>query len=494
MRTLNLLNLRAGFATNSSSSHSVLLLRQRQHDEGPDREDYGWEDFTLASAAAKRHYLGSQLAQALGYSEWLGEDEAAGEARNRRALQLVDELLGPIGEAPYGVDHQSQWSFPLNWEGSDFDRRFIAELDAFLTRDDVLVLGGNDNSEGHPLLQAHPDNAWEGLPRYSGGFVARKDEQWGHWALFNRHTGMKMRVSFEDGTPLYSAAPELVDVKLTDACPFGCDFCYMDSRPEGKHAELSDVLLVAERLAEAQVFEVALGGGEPTLHPDFLEIVDAFRSRGVVPNFTTKNLAWLRDPKTVAFLKERIGSFAYSAQSAKEVEKLAALLEECEWKWDSWGTRNRPTVHVVMGTVPREEFVAILELVKEKGLGITLLGYKRVGRGSRPEHAYRRWWLKEASEHGPYRLGIDTALAAESRSQLAKVAKPYMFHTEDGRFSAYVDATTMTMAPSSWQPERGAWPFDAYWREGWQLNASRPPDPLAPRGRHSGLAEGQIRI
>jgi MoaA/NifB/PqqE/SkfB family radical SAM enzyme len=42
-----------------------------------------------------------------------------------------------------------------------------------------------------------------------------------------------------------------------------------------------------ERLAAWGVLEVALGGGEPTLLPDFPELLAAIRAGGMVPNVTT---------------------------------------------------------------------------------------------------------------------------------------------------------------------------------------------------------------
>ena len=38
------------------------------------------------------------------------------------------------------------------------------------------------------------------------------------------------------------------------------------------------------------VFQVAIGGGEPLEHPDFLKIIDATLQRKIVPNFTTNGI------------------------------------------------------------------------------------------------------------------------------------------------------------------------------------------------------------
>jgi hypothetical protein len=468
---VKILNVRAGFATNSSSSHSVLLFKGHGATDYDLGDGYNWSFFTVASAEMKKHYLASQLAESLGYDSW----DATAE-QNARILEIIVDLFGLLPE-PETVDHQSCWSFPYDWDGETLSRGFIEDMTSFLTRDDVVILGGNDNVERdvrHPLNDAHPGHLWrDNLPQDERvHMIARRDED--HWTLFNRDTGMKVRVAFGEHEPASASAPELVDIKITDYCPFACTFCYVDSTKEGQHAPLADLITVAERLAAAEVFEVAIGGGEPTMHPDFKEIVDAFSSRGVTANFTTKNLAWLKDAELVEYLKPRVGAFAFSVTKADEVDKLANLLERAGWvHYDGTGGK-RPNLHVVMGTVDEETFKQILARASEHNLGVTLLGWKQVGRATAgPTHPYRDWWLSVAKESGIYHLGIDTALAAESEQQLLDADIPrWMFHTEDGRWSGYVDAVQMTMGPSSWEPQRASWAFDEAWQSSWQ--ASQP--------------------
>jgi organic radical activating enzyme len=500
MRELQILNVRAGFATNSSSSHSVLLFYGHGlRDELIDSYGFGREKFVAASESAKRDYLIGQLSAALGYRSWAPKgQEAEVEAANRRVVAVIEELVGPIADPTNlpNVDHQSVWALPQTADG-ELDLDFARELVEFFQRPEVVVLGGSDENDVdepvHPLLPGNEDKLWANdWPSDQGRdyvMVARKDID--HWTLFNRQTGMKVRLTFGDQEPLYSSAPELVDVKISDYCPLGCTFCYVDSTEDGQHGSFSDIAKIADELAQAGVFEVALGGGETTMHPRFADIVELFAARGVVPNFTTRSLAWLKDKKLVARLRPHVGSFAFSVQKASEVGKLARLIEKSGWHDEdsSYWERRNPALHVVMGTVSQPEFEAILDAARKEGLGVTLLGYKRTGRATEPEHPYLDWWLASAQEHGPWRLGIDTALAAESRQQLLDAGVDQrMFHTEDGRWSAYIDAVQMTMAPSSWEPARGHWPFDAKWRQGWKASQTVPKSvPL--RSRLSVLAD-----
>jgi len=108
---------------------------------------------------------------------------------------------------------------------------------------------------------------------------------------FSRKTGNKIRFSI--GNYNKSRVPELVDVKITDQCHFGCAFCYQGSGPQGKNALLGSLGAIARYLGEAGVFEVALGGGEPFEHPDIVDICWIFRYHGVVPNITTRRPDYL---------------------------------------------------------------------------------------------------------------------------------------------------------------------------------------------------------
>jgi MoaA/NifB/PqqE/SkfB family radical SAM enzyme len=74
----------------------------------------------------------------------------------------------------------------------------------------------------------------------------------------------KDRVFFEDLTPL------LVQVELTEACNLSCRFCYNSQRPVFN--ETASTIL--QTLAEQEVMQVTLSGGEPLLHPSFFSILD----------------------------------------------------------------------------------------------------------------------------------------------------------------------------------------------------------------------------
>ena len=67
------------------------------------------------------------------------------------------------------------------------------------------------------------------------------------------------------------------------------------------------------------MFQVAIGGGEPLEHPDFLKIIDATLQRKIVPNFTTNGI-FLTDEICNA-LRGKVGAVALSVNKLKELQQ-----------------------------------------------------------------------------------------------------------------------------------------------------------------------------
>ncbi len=82
--------------------------------------------------------------------------------------------------------------------------------------------------------------------------------------------------------PQKMPAPFLVVWNFTNMCNFRCKHCYQRAdKPLPDELNLAEKLEVVEQLDRAGVAAVALSGGEPTIHPDFLTVVKAIASRGM---------------------------------------------------------------------------------------------------------------------------------------------------------------------------------------------------------------------
>ena len=65
--------------------------------------------------------------------------------------------------------------------------------------------------------------------------------------------------------------PTRTDLELTEQCNLSCSFCYNSQKPiiSGLASK------IIKRLAEANVMEIILTGGEPMIHPQFKDILNA---------------------------------------------------------------------------------------------------------------------------------------------------------------------------------------------------------------------------
>ena len=67
-----------------------------------------------------------------------------------------------------------------------------------------------------------------------------------------------------------------LSLDLTRKCQLACTHCYNESGPEGTHGTMTreDWLRALDQAAEFGVATAQMIGGEPTMHPDFRELVD----------------------------------------------------------------------------------------------------------------------------------------------------------------------------------------------------------------------------
>jgi hypothetical protein len=478
-------NVRLGFATNSSSTHSIIFCENPPPDDDVEEDYFGWEQFTASSESIKGEYLARQLY--INLLSFVSTDIAESVIKD-----WCSNISRGVGLSASGVDHQSVFNLPQDYDCNGTSKAFFKELSAYIMKDGIVILGGNDNAdEKHPLLYANAEIVLPiGRDDDPRPLICRKDSQ-GYWSIFNKHTGVKVRFSFDDlaHTPLKSSVPELVDLKITDFCSkhphpiqdtdwngspkvkagipiyklddagnpimgLGgggeCDYCYQGSSPQGKHGNTKYISSVLYNLAQAEVFEISLSGGEPTQHPDFCNIIETAHGYGIVPNFTTKSLLWLKTSWAKKVLEE-CGGFAYSVTNHKQIEHFKAVMDKFGYPGGKYYKRLQ--VHIVLGTVSRTEFKKMLITASNCHVGVTLLGYKTTGRGCEVKPIAYGWWLaivKEVRESRYIRVGIDTVIAQDFERELSLSNIPdLLYHKQEGKFSCYIDAVTQEIAPSS---------------------------------------------
>jgi len=91
--------------------------------------------------------------------------------------------------------------------------------------------------------------------------------------FFDRKTGLN--ILFDDTIPASSQwtnSPRQVSIALTNLCNLKCTHCYAPKTNSFLNKE--SVKLWMKELDKSGCFGIGFGGGEPTLHPDFIELCD----------------------------------------------------------------------------------------------------------------------------------------------------------------------------------------------------------------------------
>lgn len=151
------------------------------------------------------------------------------------------------------------------------------------------------------------------LKRYVGDY---------HFLADNK-TGVTMRWGKTmQENPKFAPVPELADISISNHCTKGCSFCYRNSGNNYEWMSVEDYCSVLEAMNHPKygnVFQVALGGGEPLEHPDFLAIINETVKRGIVPNFTTNGVFLTED--VCNNIQGKVGAVAISAITLHDIEK-----------------------------------------------------------------------------------------------------------------------------------------------------------------------------
>lgn len=122
---------------------------------------------------------------------------------------------------------------------------------------------------GDVVVGEHPTQHYKTVLSRKSGFFVRLEEE-----------GYEEPFWSEDG-------PELLDLSITNYCERSCDFCYRQANPSGKHISLKDVEAIVKQAKECGVLQIALGGGNPNQHPNFIEILRIIRENNIVPSYTS---------------------------------------------------------------------------------------------------------------------------------------------------------------------------------------------------------------
>ncbi len=268
--------------------------------------------------------------------------------------------------------------------------------------------------------------------------------------LYEYQNGNTKVTILEDGTKIREYEdvpliehPESLDIKISNQCHWGCQYCHENSTANGEHADLK-VLLDKLKDLPAGV-ELAIGGGCPLLHPDLMPFLHELRDRGLIANITVNQQSVKKYYSLLVGLIENdlvkgVG-ISIVNNDYDDIKKLMELT-------------NNIVFHVIAG-------VNLVNIIKELNQiaeysKILILGYKTFGRGvkykSKEVDDNIQDWYKHLAEHiGNTHLSFDNLAIEQLNVKRFFTEKGWsrFYMGDDGVYSCYFNAVEMYFMKNS---------------------------------------------
>lgn len=238
-----------------------------------------------------------------------------------------------------------------------------------------------------------------------------------------------------------SPSPEIVDISITNMCNMNCEYCYTNSGPELEHGR-DDLVSTILSGFKTVPYQIALGGGEPTLHPNFPQILKEAHELGTVPNYTT-NGSFLSDD-VIKATNDFCGGVAMTYHTFKGFSWF-----QKKYKNLRSSLNCQVNVHLIADRYVVKSLENLIELQEEMGrpINLVLLAYDpNIGRAKFNRTMTRTIYTKELPEVLKKALKNEMRIAYSEGLSSYFLSRPEIgINTEfstiaEGHFSCYFDS------------------------------------------------------
>ena len=267
----------------------------------------------------------------------------------------------------------------------------------------------------------------------------------GNYSVLIKNDGTKIRTThFDEFIPDFA---ENVDVKLTDKCSIGCQFCYEGSTKEGRHGQVFYYNFINNLHPYT---EMALNGNDLD-HPDLILFLKHLKKKKVFANITVHQQQFLNNYELIKKLKETklINGIGISLQYPSQdfINKVKSLKDT--------------VLHVINGILSKE----VIELLKNNDLKLLILGYKDLQRGIN----YKSKFAEQVKKNQQYLYdSLESMLSCFDIISFDNLALEQLnvkrllsseewnnfYMGDDGKFTFYIDLVKGEFAKNSLSQER----------------------------------------
>ena len=464
MKTVYLKNFRKGFATNSSSTHSLIYRNKDEMFDDLNIFELNYYDRFDNTIAASREAKIKYIAADIFYNKKLFDLMCALYPEMKKYTELAEKQRNSDS---YNEFFGMYIRGSLYFSNSTELEATLDYLKNVIEDDDIIIVGGSDEQdfvydtiEGHEKVP-EPDSIDIGINK--GRSVVKNGN---YWVGYGYDGKIRFKTEKGDCIPSY---PELLDLRVTNNCQWNCKFCYMDSTLKGKHADIKALKEIIDDLSNGykqhynKRVEFAIGGGNVLLYPHLEELFQYMKDNGHIIN-TTINA---KDCDTLLSDKKLYNIFAYYVSGIGISVSDESDLEYLDRFKDAFTGDNYK--HIMIHMIP--EFLGIKktrDLINKlrdmEYYSILFLGYKTNGRGiSQEYHNFTDDDLKTLFDE-LYCISLDTTFAKKYYHWLKdNFETDHTLTLNEGEYSMYIDGVEQVAYKSSYQLDkpynlrRGQW-------------------------------------
>ena len=163
---------------------------------------------------------------------------------------------------------------------------------------------------------------------------------------------------------LEPAFAENCDVKITDKCDGGCEFCYEGCTVNGKHGDIMNYKFLDTLHPYT---ELALNGNDLS-HPDLIPFLEKLRSKKVIANMTVNQIHFERHYDFISELISKNLIYGIGVSLRKPTHEFIEKIQKFP----------NAVIHTINGILSPSDY----EILKDNNLKVLILGYKHLRRGN----------------------------------------------------------------------------------------------------------------
>ena len=454
MRAVYLKNFRKGFATNSSSTHSIIYRNKDEMFKDLNIFELNYYDRFDNTIAASREAKIKYVAANIFWNETLFEIMCQYYPEMKQYEELAKKARENDLYEEFGMYTRGALSFR---KGTELEAS-IDFLKNVIDDEDIIIVGGSDEAdfvyettEGHKEI-ALPDDI--GIGSLQKGIVKNGN----YWIGYGWDGKIRFKTEKGDCVPSY---PELVDLRITNKCQHGCPFCFMDSSMKEKEADFFKLKAIINQLSSNEYdrydrrVEFSVGGGNILLYPHLEELFKYMKERGHIIN-TTINAKdckeILSNEKYLKLFKNYVTAIGVSVTDEKDID----ILGDFKFSFNRDGYKQI-TIHLIPELLGVEKTMELIQKIEKQYeyFNFLFLGYKTNGRGKTQE--YKTFTNDELTKlfGEDLLVSIDTTFANTYKDWLEKNFETDKTITlNEGEYSMYIDAVEEKAYKSSYQLDK----------------------------------------